>query len=69
MAGQELAGCVSTTEKYGWSHGSIGLASPIAVSSAPGQSGKRTAKGSNGEGSLGGRSFSSDIRGSDNIGL
>jgi carbamoyl-phosphate synthase small subunit len=61
MAGQELAGRVSTTEKYGWSHGSIGLASPIAISSAPGQSGKGTAKGSNGEGSLAGRSFSSEM--------
>jgi carbamoyl-phosphate synthase small subunit len=61
MAGRELAGRVSTTEKYGWSHGSIGLASPIAVSSAPGESGKRTAKGSNGEGSLAGRSFSANM--------
>src|SRR5271163_3134183 len=44
MAGLELAGRVTTSKKYGWSQGSIGLASPIAVSSAPGQSGKRTAK-------------------------
>jgi carbamoyl-phosphate synthase small subunit len=54
MAGQELAGRVTTAKKYDWSQGSIGLASPIAVA----------AKGngaSAGGGSLGGRSFSSDI--------
>ncbi len=57
MAGQELAGRVSTKKKYDWSQGSIGLASPIAVAAA-------AVKGNGasvGGGSLGGRSFSSDI--------
>jgi carbamoyl-phosphate synthase small subunit len=68
MAGQELAGRVSTTETYGWSHGSIGLASPIVASSAAGESVKRTVRPSNGESSLGGRSFSSDISARDKKG-
>ena len=69
MAGQELASRVSTEEKYDWTHGSIDLASPIAVSSAPGESAKRTAKGSNGEGSLAGRSFSSGTSAHEKKGL
>jgi carbamoyl-phosphate synthase small subunit len=59
MAGQELASRVSVAKKYDWSESSIGLASPIV---AAGNSTKRIARASNGEGSLGGRSFSSDMQ-------
>ncbi len=55
MAGQELAGRVTTSKSYEWSKGSIGLAAPIALAAA--------AAGAAGSGSLGGRSFSSDKSG------
>jgi carbamoyl-phosphate synthase small subunit len=50
MAGQELAGRVTTPKKYEWNKGSIGLAAPIAAAAAA----------ATGSGSLAGRSFSSD---------
>jgi carbamoyl-phosphate synthase small subunit len=34
MAGQELAGRVTTAEKYHWTHGSINLAMPLAAAAA-----------------------------------
>jgi carbamoyl-phosphate synthase small subunit len=57
MAGQELAGRVSTAKKYDWAQGSIGLASPIAGAATASKGNGASAGG----GSLGGRSFSSDI--------
>ena len=38
MAGQELAGRVSTTRQYSWTKGSIDLASPLSVSAVAGAS-------------------------------
>ena len=46
MAGQELAGRVSTARRYDWTKGSIDLASPLSVSAAAGTS----AAGSTGRG-------------------
>jgi len=58
MAGQDLASRVTVAEKYHWSKGSIDLAAPLAaVASASASSLNRPA----GRGSVGGRSFSSDI--------
>jgi carbamoyl-phosphate synthase small subunit len=53
MAGQELAGRVTTARQYAWTKGSIDLASPLSVSSAAGTASS---------GSSGGRSVSSDIQ-------
>jgi carbamoyl-phosphate synthase small subunit len=39
MAGQELAGRVTTAKPYEWSKGSIGLATPIAMAAAAGSGG------------------------------
>ena len=52
MAGQELAGRVTTSKKYDWQKGSIGLAASMSA----------------GVGSLGGRSFSSDKSGGERKG-
>lgn len=52
MAGQELAGRVSTAKQYDWSQGSIGLAAPIAKAAASGKGNGASA----GASSLGGRS-------------
>jgi carbamoyl-phosphate synthase small subunit len=57
MAGQELAGRVSTAKKYDWVKGSIGLAAPIAKAAAAAKGNGASAAA----GSLGGRSFSSDM--------
>jgi carbamoyl-phosphate synthase small subunit len=57
MAGQELAGRVSTARQYSWTKGSIDLASPLSVSAAASTS----AAAASSRESLGGRSFSSDI--------
>jgi carbamoyl-phosphate synthase small subunit len=55
MAGQELAGRVTTARQYAWSKGSIDLASPISPATAAGASvSEKSPKG------LGGRSFSCD---------
>ncbi len=57
MAGQELAGRVTTAKKYDWTQGSIDLAAPSPMQ-------PRLAKGNGvpaSGGSLGGRSFSPDI--------
>ena len=65
MAGQELAGRVTTAKKYDWAKGSIGLASPIAraVTAAKGNG------ASAGASSLGGRSgiYPEQGRGSSDI--
>jgi carbamoyl-phosphate synthase small subunit len=58
MAGQELAGRVSTARQYSWTKGSIDLASPLSVFAAAGAS----AAAASSRESLGGRSFSSDSR-------
>jgi carbamoyl-phosphate synthase small subunit len=69
MAGQELAGRVTTAKPYEWNKGSIGLASPIAAAATAAAGGPRSLDvggasnspgGRNAAGSLGGRSFSSD---------
>ena len=65
MAGQELAGRVTTARQYTWTKGSIDLASPLSVSAAAGVSGSSDGRNvsspaiSPAEG-LGGRSFSSE---------
>ena len=69
MAGQELAGRVTTARQYAWTKGSIDLASPLSVSAAAGTSAAGSSDGrsvgsprvSPAEG-LGGRSFRSDIQ-------
>jgi len=44
MAGQELAGRVTTAEKYHWTKGSIDLAAPLAVAAAASTGGRVTEK-------------------------
>jgi carbamoyl-phosphate synthase small subunit len=64
MAGQELAGRVTTAKSYEWNKGSIGLASPIGMSAAAAAGiGAKVNGGSVVAGSLGGRSFRSDKSG------
>jgi carbamoyl-phosphate synthase small subunit len=51
MAGQELAGRVTTAEKYHWTRGSIDLAAPLTVAAsalAGGSDGRSKAKGASG---------------------
>ena len=69
MAGQELAGRVTTAKSYEWNKGSIGLATPIAAAAAATGASPRSLDaarvsgnvgGQIAAGSLGGRSFSSD---------
>jgi carbamoyl-phosphate synthase small subunit len=63
MAGQELASRVTSANKYEWTKGSIDLAAPQPTTSATGLSGHNSdAAKSSGQGSIGGRIFSSDIK-------
>ena len=57
MAGQELAGRVTTAEKYHWTKGSIDLAVPLAVAAAASAAVARTTSAVAGAKSLEGRGF------------
>jgi carbamoyl-phosphate synthase small subunit len=64
MAGLDLATRVTCAKKYDWSTGSIDLAAPVNPARASASAGSADSKLSGhgtGPGSLGGRSFSSDI--------
>ena len=57
MAGQELAGRVTTAEKYHWTKGSIDLAAPLAVAAAASAAVARTTSAVGGAKSPEGRGF------------
>ncbi len=58
MAGQELAGRVTTAEKYHWTKGSIDLAAPLAAAAAASAAVARTTSAVAGAKSAEGRGFS-----------